>query len=211
MGAALTGANVLSDVAVNANGHVTGFTSRALTLGNLGYTGATNANYIISNNQLTNDEGYISSYINTWNANTSAVPGYVAAPGTASNRVWKTDGSGNPAWRADAQGVTTVQSGTGVDGIIVNGGTGATATLSLHANLEQIADADQVATLAVDFLEAGTINANHITANTIDAGKMTIGETGLSSNRMLLQDTCLKIFEGNTLRVHIGDLSNTTT
>ena len=211
MGAALTGANVLSDVAVNANGHVTGFTSRALTLGNLGYTGATNANYITSNNQLTNDEGYISSYINTWNANTSTVPGYVAAPGTGANQVWKTNGAGQPAWRPDVQGVTTVQSGTGVDGIIVSGGTGATATLSLHANLEQIADADQVATLAVDFLEAGTINANHITANTIDAGKMTIGQTGLSSNRMLLQDTCLKIFEGNTLRVHIGDLSNTTT
>jgi predicted phage tail protein len=61
MGAALTGANVLSDVAVNGNGHVTGFTSRALTLGNLGYTGATNANYITNNNQLTNGATYITN------------------------------------------------------------------------------------------------------------------------------------------------------
>ena len=39
----------------------------------------------------------------TWNANALNVAGYVAAPtsGTA-NLVWKTDASGNPAWRADA-------------------------------------------------------------------------------------------------------------
>jgi hypothetical protein len=36
-----------------------------MTLGNLGYTGATNANYITNNNQLTNGSGYITSYVNT--------------------------------------------------------------------------------------------------------------------------------------------------
>ena len=46
-GAANTGATIISDVAVNALGHVTGFTNRSLTLGNLGFTGATNANYIV--------------------------------------------------------------------------------------------------------------------------------------------------------------------
>ena len=40
---------------------------------------------------------------NTWNANALNVPGYVAAPVAATaNKVWKTDGSGNPAWRDDA-------------------------------------------------------------------------------------------------------------
>jgi len=39
MGAALTGANVISDVTVNAKGHVTGFASRAMTLSHLGYPG----------------------------------------------------------------------------------------------------------------------------------------------------------------------------
>lgn len=43
--AALTGANVIASLIVNAAGHVTGTTTRALTLANLGYTGATNANY----------------------------------------------------------------------------------------------------------------------------------------------------------------------
>jgi hypothetical protein len=41
---ALTGATVYSDVSINTLGHVTGTTTRTLTLANLGYTGATNAN-----------------------------------------------------------------------------------------------------------------------------------------------------------------------
>jgi hypothetical protein len=39
---------------------------------------------------------------NTWNANTKDVAGYVAAPGSVANKVWKTDANGNPAWRDDA-------------------------------------------------------------------------------------------------------------
>ena len=42
-GAALTGANVFSDVTVNAAGHVTGSATRAMTLADLGYTGETDA------------------------------------------------------------------------------------------------------------------------------------------------------------------------
>ena len=39
---------------------------------------------------------------NTWNANTKTVAGYVSAPGDVANKVWKTDGTGNPGWRDDA-------------------------------------------------------------------------------------------------------------
>jgi len=39
---------------------------------------------------------------NTWNANSKDVAGYVAAPGAVANKVWKTDASGNPGWRDDA-------------------------------------------------------------------------------------------------------------
>ena len=70
---ALTGASVVSDLDINVttdgSGHVTDangtVSTRTLTLANLGYTGATNANYITNNSSLTNGAGYITSYTNT--------------------------------------------------------------------------------------------------------------------------------------------------
>jgi len=51
------GGAVLSTVSLT-QGVITAFTTRTMTLANLGYTGATNANYITNNNQLTNGSGY---------------------------------------------------------------------------------------------------------------------------------------------------------
>jgi len=53
-----SGATVIQDVTLDTYGHVTGLASKAMTLADLGYTGATNANYITNNNQLTNGAGY---------------------------------------------------------------------------------------------------------------------------------------------------------
>ena len=65
----LSGATVIDDIDINVttdgSGHVTDcngtVATRNITLGDLGYTGATNANYITNNNQLTNGAGYITS------------------------------------------------------------------------------------------------------------------------------------------------------
>lgn len=56
-----TGATVIATFTSDAIGSVTGITTRALTLADLGYTGATNANYITNTNQLVNGSGYITS------------------------------------------------------------------------------------------------------------------------------------------------------
>jgi len=63
---ALSGATVISDIDFNvttdSSGHVTDangtVSTRSITLANLGYSGATNANYITNNNQLSNGAGY---------------------------------------------------------------------------------------------------------------------------------------------------------
>jgi hypothetical protein len=56
-----SGAAVLDVFTSDTAGHVTNITTRNLTLADLGYTGATNANYITNNNQLSNGAGYLTS------------------------------------------------------------------------------------------------------------------------------------------------------
>ena len=98
---ALTGATVISDLDFNVTtdtlGHVTDanatVSTRNITLADLGYTGATNANYITNNNQLTNGAGYTTYTANQSLNTTSNVthnnvtgtawvysPGYLQAP-----------------------------------------------------------------------------------------------------------------------------------
>ena len=66
-----SGATIIDNIYVT-DGVITSMGTRALTLANLGYTGATNANYITNNNQLTNGAGYKTVDTNTWRPSDSS-------------------------------------------------------------------------------------------------------------------------------------------
>jgi predicted phage tail protein len=272
-GAANTGANIISDVAVNALGHVTGFSTRALTLANLGYTGDSDANNLVpavtsngsspslgtgisaaemrtvigagtsnlaigttSSTAMAGNTaiGATTAQANAIIANTaktgitsaqaSAITANTAKTGitsaqasaiTANTAKTSFPGFGTTSSTALAgntsipQGTVTTINETG-SALTVANGTSATVTLSAHANLEAIATGVTSGNMSVDFLEADVIVANHITANTIDAGMLTVGNSSnASTSRLLLLEDSLKIFSGSALRVHIGNLSNT--
>ena len=59
-----TGAQVIESLNMT-DGVITSHTVRNLSLGNLGYTGDTDANKITDNSQIGNGRGYITSYVNT--------------------------------------------------------------------------------------------------------------------------------------------------
>ena len=78
-----SGATIVDIITTNATGHVTNLGTRTLTLANIGYSGATNANYITNNNQLSNGAGYITGYTDT---NTTYTGGsYISLSGTTFN------------------------------------------------------------------------------------------------------------------------------
>lgn len=59
-----SGATIIDNIYMT-DGVITSHGTRVLTLADLGYSGATNANYITNNNQLTNGAGYLTSYTDT--------------------------------------------------------------------------------------------------------------------------------------------------
>lgn len=110
-----SGATVVSSIALT-DGVVVSHSSRTLTLANLGYTGATNANYITNNSQLTNGANYITSAGNT-QLSTEEVQDIVGAmfvDGTnttavysdASNTMSIDATGGSSLWTADTNGIT---------------------------------------------------------------------------------------------------------
>ena len=106
-------------------------------------------------------------------------------------------------------------------------GTEATAgdtTISVnYSGVVQYTNFDGVVTFSNGTFSSGTtalnvpgssttsIDGGNITTGSIITSAMQIGQIGQTDSRMLLLDDSLKIFEGTTLRVHLGRLDNNTT
>ena len=106
-------------------------------------------------------------------------------------------------------------------GIDVVDGSTSTPEIGTTGNLNTIASASSIPSLAVDFLEAGTIKANHITADTInathiDANAVTAEQLQISNNSSgsagIFMDynggqPRIDIRDSSALRVRIGYLA----
>ena len=93
-----SGATIIDNIYMT-DGVLTSHGTRVLTLGDLGYTGATNANYITNNNQLTNGAGYVAGTKSSAESTSTVVErtssGYIHASYYNGSGTFSTSGAGS--------------------------------------------------------------------------------------------------------------------
>ena len=134
----------------------------------------------------------------------SSITNFSHSPPTASD-------TRNKVFYAPYTAVETVTAGTAT-------GSG-TATFGSVAEGISFAGLVTFQALAADLNSGGTsnitqIDGGKINTDSITADRLTIGKTGQNAatpSRLLLLDDSVKIFDGGNLRVHLGNLTNSTT
>ena len=144
----------------------------------------------------TTDQSITYSSVNTWQENLVNQDGYVPAPGSsAANKVWKTNGSGVPAWRTDEQGLTSLNLGTTHNAstvVVTNtGGNNATINAATTSNAGVMSSTDKAKLDGIDssadvnqnaFAYIGVGEYNSSTQSTQNAVMMSANNVSTTAN-----------------------------
>jgi hypothetical protein len=140
------------------------------------------------------DQSITYSSVNTWQVNEVNQDGYVPAPGVSTaNKVWKTNGSGVPAWRVDEQGLTSVNLGATHNAstvVVTNtGGTDATINAATTSNAGVMSSTDKTKLNGI----ATSAEVNQNAFSTFELGTYTSsgGGTDITANS---KSTEMKLF-----------------
>ena len=223
-----SGRNYIQDITLDTFGHITGITSTSVP-SELSTSGNTNieldpggSGVVIFKGNSTKGAGQfkLNCENNSHGITIKGPPHSAAASYTLTlpnndgnaNQVLKTDGSGVTSWVAQSSSGVESLSAVGSSGISVVDGSTGTPEIGTTGNLAAIMSGDAISgTLRTDILEANTVLATYITADSINANHLAVSNNVADATSQGIYFDAngvitIRDSSGN-IRVKIGDLS----